>query len=153
MTWKAARLLVLMMTLKMNMKLSEDNALKNVRALLANDQLQLRSNLNQVIVVVLLPYILYVLYCTMSARGYKVLKSRNVRKVGQHYGKATRPYITSASPGGLARPVDIIQRRPDAIKFVRPVNIMQRPLDLILHLQDLEFWPRRLILYKDDQTL
>jgi len=37
------------------MKLSEDNALKNVRALPAIDQLQLRSNLNKVIVVVLLP--------------------------------------------------------------------------------------------------
>jgi hypothetical protein len=37
--------------LRMNMKLSEGNALKNVRALPANDQLQMRPEL----VVVLLP--------------------------------------------------------------------------------------------------
>jgi hypothetical protein len=75
---------------------------------------------------------------------------RNVCKPGQYYAKGL---IKPTSPGLLGRPVDIIQRRPDVIKCCNIVNIMQRPPDLILRPQVLEFWPGRLILYKQHHPL
>jgi len=79
-----------------------------------------------------------------------VIKSCNVCKAGQHYAKAIRPYIIPTSPRVLARPVDIIQRRPEIIKccnickgrehyakatrpYITPTSpgVLARPVDII----------------------